>query len=87
MIETPACLLARLVCSFHSHLSTALGWIDIVRQEWYGRWLSGVFLDETSHAADDLDRGDRAMCAKYKEYRQHVQRQMGEGATVRRGRG
>jgi len=40
-------------------------------------------VDETSHAADDLDRGDGAMCAKYKEYRQHVQRQMGEAATVR----
>ncbi len=58
-------------------------WIAVVLQEWYGWWLSGVFLDETSHTADDLDRGDRAMCAKYKEYRQHVQKQMGEGATVR----
>ncbi|CAM9307211.1 unnamed protein product [Pylaiella littoralis] len=55
---------------------------DIDRyKEWYGRWLSGIFVDESVGVADDND-GDRAMCSRYKGYREHVQKQLGESATV-----
>lgn len=51
-------------------------------QEWYGRWMSGIFLDESAHVADDVSDRDGLMCAKYKGYLQHVQKHMGEAATV-----
>lgn len=51
-------------------------------QEWYGQWLSGIFVDESVGVADD-NEGDRVMCSRYKGYREHVQKQIGESATVR----
>lgn len=56
---------------------------DIERyKEWYGRWLSGIFVDETAHVADDISEGDRLMCARYKGYLQHAQKHIGESSTV-----
>eukprot|EP00903_Cladosiphon_okamuranus_P011176 g10547.t1 len=56
---------------------------DIDRyKEWYGRWMSGIFLDETAHVADEISDGDGLMCARYRGYLRHVQKHMGEAATV-----
>lgn len=52
------------------------------RQEWYGQWLTGIFLDETAHVADDLNDGDRAMCARYRGFRFHTNVCFGESALV-----
>eukprot|EP00752_Nemacystus_decipiens_P003633 g3348.t2 len=56
---------------------------DIDRyKEWYGRWVSGIFLDESAHQADEISDGDGLMCARYKGYTQHVREKIGEAATV-----
>ncbi|CAN0209843.1 unnamed protein product [Scytosiphon promiscuus] len=56
---------------------------DIDRyQEWYGQYLSGIFLDETAHVADDASDGDGLMCARYKGYVEHVRERLGGSATV-----
>lgn len=54
-----------------------------IRQEWYGEWLSGIFLDEAACVFDDASDGDGAMCARYRGYHQRIRELMGDSATVR----
>ena len=51
-------------------------------QEWYGELLNGIFVDETAHVADDINVGDKAMCARYRDYRFHANICFGEDALV-----
>lgn len=51
-------------------------------KEWYGEWVTGIFLDETAHVADDLNDGDKAMCARYRGYRFHMNVCFGDSALV-----
>lgn len=51
-------------------------------QEWYGQWVSGIFLDETSYEADEVAEGDRGMCAKYRRYHERIKKQLGPSASV-----
>ncbi|CBN79566.1 RecName: Full=Spherulin-4; Flags: Precursor [Ectocarpus siliculosus] len=56
---------------------------DIDRyKEWYGEWLSGIFLDEAACVFDDASDGDGAMCARYRGYHQRIRELMGDSATV-----
>lgn len=57
--------------------------MSIIRQEWYGEWLSGIFLDEAACVFDDASDGDGGMCTRYRGYHQRIRELMGESATVR----
>lgn len=54
-------------------------------QDWYGDYLSGIFLDESAHVPDDISEGDKVMCKRYKGYREHVKHHFGGAALVSTG--
>ncbi|CAM9503500.1 unnamed protein product, partial [Choristocarpus tenellus] len=55
---------------------------DIDRyKEWYGEWVSGVFLDEVTCSGDD-EPGDGVMSARYDRYYRHAKAVIGPRATV-----
>lgn len=51
-------------------------------QDWYGQWVTGIFLDETVEEADEVSEGDRGMCRKYKGYHNHIKDRFGRSALV-----